>query len=332
MENGKRFWGYLRNHIKWYLLIMLNGLLMAVMMLLNGIVYEEVCYGFLLCVVVLIVVAAADYYVYDKTCRKLSVLRHSVTLSLQGLPETTDPAEQIYQELLQILSRNRMWLENEARERERDRTEYYTMWVHQIKTPIASMRLHLDGEDSGRSRRLRSELLRIEQYVEMVLTYFRIGSDSSDYVFRTVSLGKVLRESVRKFRGDFIMKKLRLEYAASDITVISDEKWLSFVVEQILSNALKYTNEGAVTISLEEPGTLCISDTGIGIAPEDLPRIFEKGYTGGNGHENKRSSGLGLYLCRQICDRLGLAISIESEVESGTTVRLDLDQRRMTWK
>ncbi len=210
--------------------------------------------------------------------------------------------------------------------------DYYGMWVHQIKTPIASMRLHLDGEDSGRSRRLRSELLRIEQYVEMVLTYFRIGSDSSDYVFRTVSLGKVLRESVRKFRGDFIMKKLRLEYAASDITVISDEKWLSFVVEQILSNALKYTNEGAVTISLEKPGTLCISDTGIGIAPEDLPRIFEKGYTGGNGHENKSSSGLGLYLCRQICDRMGIAISIESEVESGTTVRLDLDQRRMTWK
>ena len=111
-----------------------------------------------------------------------------------------------------------------------------------------------------------------------------------------------------------------------DCTVVSDEKWLSFVVGQILSNALKYTNEGSVTISVEEPKTLCISDTGIGIASEDIPRIFEKGYTGSNGRKDKRASGLGLYLCKQICHQLGVGISVVSKVEAGTTVRIDLSQ------
>ncbi len=320
MENGKRFWGYLRNHIKWYLLIMLNGLLMAVMMLLNGIVYEEVCYGFLLCVVVLIVVAAADYYVYDKTCRKLSVLRHSVTLSLQGLPETTDPAEQIYQELLQILSRNRMWLENEARERERDRTEYYTMWVHQIKTPIAALKLLLEEMEEGELREEMSrELFRIRQYAEMALQYMRLESETTDFVLRRVRPDDVIREAVRKYAGQFIHKKLGLHYEPVETTVLTDEKWLGFVVEQLLSNAVKYTQKGSVSIYMET-GRLVIADTGIGIRQEDLPRVCEKGYTGYNGHADKRSTGIGLYLCSRILKKLGHTLTITSEEGVGTRV------------
>lgn len=328
----KNFRAYFYENIRWLAVILFIALVMTATMLLNRIPLYEIGYGMLLCAFVTVVAILVGYGRHRDSFRQLEQMQENIAAIPCDMKTPEYMYERQYQECIRAIAREKDRLQKEMRSRQQDLAEYYSMWVHQIKTPIASMRLHLDREDSGRSRRLRSELLRIEQYVEMVLTYFRIGSDSSDYVFRTVSLDKVLRESVRKFRGDFIMKKLRLEYAASDITVISDEKWLSFVVEQILSNALKYTNEGAVTISLEEPGTLCISDTGIGIAPEDLPRIFEKGYTGGNGHENKRASGLGLYLCRQICDRLGLAISIESEVESGTTVRLDLDQRRMTWK
>lgn len=328
----KNFRAYFAENIRWLAVIVFIALVMTGTMLLNGIPFYEIGYGMLLCGFVAAAAVLVGYGRHRESFRQLEQMQANIAAIPCDMKAPEYMYEKQYQECIRAVAQEKDRLQREMMSRQQDLSEYYSMWVHQIKTPIASMRLHLDGEDSGRSRRLRSELLRIEQYVEMVLTYFRIGSDSSDYVFRTVSLDKVLRESVRKFRGDFIMKKLRLEYAASDITVVSDEKWLSFVVEQILSNALKYTNEGAVTISLEKPGTLCISDTGIGIAPEDLPRIFEKGYTGGNGHENKRASGLGLYLCRQICDRLGLAISIESEVESGTTVRLDLDQRRMTWK
>lgn len=203
--------------------------------------------------------------------------------------------------------------------------DYFTVWVHQIKTPIASMRLHLEKEDSKLARRLMSDLLHVEQYVEMVLTYIRMESDSSDYVFRQIYLDKVIRENIRKLRGDFILKKLNLKYDSIEGTIVSDEKWFSFVIEQILSNALKYTNEGSVEITLENPKTLCISDTGIGISSEDVPRIFEKGYTGGNGRVDKRASGLGLYLCKQICNRLGFAISVSSVEERGTTVRINLN-------
>ena len=160
--------------------------------------------------------------------------------------------------------------------------------------------------------------------MEMVLTYLKMGSESTDYVFREVSLDKMIREAIRKFRGDFIIKKLRLVYEPVEKTVVSDEKWLSFVVEQILSNALKYTKKGSVRIYMESPETLCIADTGIGIAPEDIPRIFEKGFTGGNGRGDKRASGIGLYLCREICRRLGHRIAISSVVDEGTTVRIDL--------
>lgn len=334
---------YLREHAGMLLMQFLFVCVFAVVFYLYHLPLAAVMYPALICFCLGGLFAGRAVRTAYRKHRELARLQAmQETQELPALPALLENAvcdrvlagtvERDYQQLISSLCRKMQAREDEMAAAYREMLDYFTMWVHQIKTPIASMRLHLDGEDSGRVRRLRSELLRIEQYVEMVLTYFKIGSDSSDYVFHTVSLDKVLRESIRKFRGDFIMKKLRLEYTAIDDTIVSDEKWLSFVVEQILSNALKYTDEGAVTISLEEPKTLCISDTGIGIAPEDLPQIFEKGYTGSNGHVNKQASGLGLYLCRRICDRLGIAISIVSEVEKGTTVRLDLDQRRTVWK
>lgn len=111
--------------------------------------------------------------------------------------------------------------------------------------------------------------------------------------------------------------------------VLTDEKWLSFVIEQLLSNALKYTPSGSITITLEDPLTLCIRDTGIGIAPEDLPRVFEKSYTGYNGRSDKKASGIGLYLCKRICHNLGHTITIESSLDTGTTVRIFLEHESL---
>ncbi|MDE7416792.1 MAG: sensor histidine kinase [Lachnospiraceae bacterium] len=324
---------YLREHLDVILMELLFVCVFAVVFYLYHLPLAAVMYPAFICFL------AGCLFMVRSIC--VAYRKHKELTRLQSLPGNVmlgmvvggiKTQERDYQQLICKMCQEMQLREDEITDAYREMTDYFTTWVHQIKTPIASMRLQLDAEDSNLSRRLRSELLRIEQYVEMVLTYFKMGADSSDYVFRTVSLDKVLRESIRKFRGDFIMKRLGLVYVPTDEMIVSDEKWLSFVVEQILSNALKYTNEGAVTISLEEPKVLCISDTGIGIAPEDIPRIFEKGYTGGNGHENKRASGLGLYLCRQICDRLGIAISIVSEVEKGTTVRLDLNQRQTSLK
>lgn len=174
-------------------------------------------------------------------------------------------------------------------------------------------------------RRLE-QLQSVEQYVEMVLGYLRLESPSSDYVIRNYALDDIVRQAVRKYASQFIRRKLRLEYTPLNVSVITDEKWLLFVIEQVLSNALKYTRSGSVSVTLEAPKTLCIRDTGIGIAPEDLPRVFEKGFTGSNGRTDKRATGIGLYLCRRILEKLGHTIAITSEVGVGTTVRIGLAQ------
>lgn len=230
----------------------------------------------------------------------------------------------VYREMVrQLLLEQRRW-QDIMRIRHQDTVDYYTTWVHQIKTPIAAMGLVLQQEDTEDSRRLSEELQRIEQYVDMVLTYLRLGSRETDYVFAQVDLDKLLRGCIRKYAGQFIRRHLALDYQNINCQVLTDEKWLAFVVEQVLSNALKYTREGSVSIYLESPCTLCIRDTGIGIAPEDLPRIFEKGYTGYNGRSEKKATGLGLYLCRQICDRLKSTIAAESVPGEGTVIRIGL--------
>ena len=261
-------------------------------------------------------------------CQELSLMQHHPADLPDELPAAQSPQEQAYQALLLALHADRQKLKSNMNARYHDMTEYYTVWAHQIKTPIAAIRLALQNEDTPLSRRLTGEVGRVEQYVQMALTYLRLGSDSSDYVIRSCALDDIVRPAVRRFAGEFIQRKIQLNYQMLNYTVITDEKWLGFVVEQVLSNALKYTPQGSVSIYMEPEGVLCIRDTGIGIAPEDLPRVFEKGYTGYNGRSHRKASGLGLYLCREILTRLGHSVSAESQVDHGTTIRIDLRQHK----
>ena len=261
-------------------------------------------------------------------CQELSLMQHHPADLPDELPAAQSPQEQAYQALLLALHADRQKLKSNMNARYHDMTEYYTVWAHQIKTPIAAIRLALQNEDTPLSRRLTGEVGRVEQYVQMALTYLHLGSDSSDYVIRSCALDDIVRPAVRRFAGEFIQRKIQLNYQMLNYTVITDEKWLGFVVEQVLSNALKYTPQGSVSIYMEPEGVLCIRDTGIGIAPEDLPRVFEKGYTGYNGRSHRKASGLGLYLCREILTRLGHSVSAESQVDHGTTIRIDLRQHK----
>ena len=261
-------------------------------------------------------------------CQELSLMQHHPADLPDELPAAQSPQEQAYQALLLALHADRQKLKSNMNARYHDMTEYYTVWAHQIKTPIAAIRLALQNEDTPLSRRLTGEVGRVEQYVQMALTYLRLGSDSSDYVIRSCALDDIVRPAVRRFAVEFIQRKIQLNYQMLNYTVITDEKWLGFVVEQVLSNALKYTPQGSVSIYMEPEGVLCIRDTGIGIAPEDLPRVFEKGYTGYNGRSHRKASGLGLYLCREILTRLGHSVSAESQVDHGTTIRIDLRQHK----
>ena len=245
--------------------------------------------------------------------------------------------EALYRSMIAKMRQEKEELIFEDQKRYTEMIDYYGMWAHQIKTPIAAMRLLLqsgmDREENEENqklfRQLQMELFKTEQYVEMVLSYLKIGDIAKDMVLERCDLGKVVRQAVKKYSRLFILQKLSLEMGEIAEIVLTDEKWLSFVVEQILSNALKYTKSGSVSIYLEQEGVLVIKDTGIGISAEDLPRIMEKGYTGYNGRIDKRSTGIGLYLCKKVMDKLHHQLRIDSEDGKGTKVVLDLRRTQL---
>lgn len=319
------FFSYLYHRRKVLLLLFFFLFLFAVSFWLYRLPVEAVAYPALICAAIGLAVLILGSLRASRKHRLLVRLADSLTELPRSLPEPRTQDDEDYQLLVGALCEEQRRLKSTMELRYADMIDYYTVWAHQIKTPIASMRLTLQEEDSEFSRRAGEDLLRIEQYVEMVLCYLRLDSDSTDYVFREQELDPILRQAVRRLSGQFIRRRMHLQYEPLGVRVLTDEKWLLFVVEQVLKNALKYTPAGGtITIELEEPKTLCIRDTGIGIAPEDLPRIFEKGYTGVNGRADKKASGLGLYLCRRICRALGHTIRANSSPDSGTVIRIDL--------
>ena len=319
---------YLRAQRRGMLFLGFCCLIFTVSFALYGLPLGAVLYPAALCAAAGGIILLLSLRKSRAVCQELSLMQHHPADLPDELPAAQSPQEQAYQALLLALHTDRQKLKSDMNARYHDMTEYYTVWAHQIKTPIAAIRLALQNEDTPLSRRLTGEVGRVEQYVQMALTYLRLGSDSSDYVIRSCALDNIVRPAVRRFAGEFIQRKIQLNYQMLNYTVITDEKWLGFVVEQVLSNALKYTPQGSVSIYMEPEGVLCIRDTGIGIAPEDLPRVFEKGYTGYNGRSHRKASGLGLYLCREILTRLGHSVSAESQVDHGTTIRIDLRQHK----
>ena len=280
-------------------------------------------YTALLCTALALAVALADLRRFALRHRQLSDALKSICVSDEQLPPPGDLIGEDYTRLIRALGEEKTRAAGAMDLRRREMEDYFTLWAHQIKTPIAAMRLLLQTRPENSAGELSQELFRVEQYVEMVLNYLRLDSDSTDFVFKTCDLDGIIRQCVRKYAKQFIRKKISLEYEGTDVQVLTDEKWLCFVIEQLLSNALKYTNVGSIRIYTQGE-TLVIEDTGIGIAPEDLPRVFEKGYTGYNGRTDKKATGIGLYLCKRILQKLGNEISISSVVGQGTRVSIDL--------
>lgn len=264
-----------------------------------------------------------------KRHRDLRGILGEISDSLEHLPTAAKPLEEDYQALLQALFSAKAALEQTNNQRYEDLLDYYTLWVHQVKTPLSAMQLILQEEDTPEFLELRSELFKIQQYIEMVLCYLRLDSRSTDFVFHRCEVDDIIREAVRTYAGQLVRRKVKLDYEPVHMTVLTDGKWLEFVIEQLISNALKYAPSGIITIRAEAGMALVISDNGIGIAPEDLPRIFEHGFTGFNGRSGKRSTGLGLYLCKRIMERLGHTMEISSTPGQGTRIVLYLDRRKL---
>ena len=291
---------------------------------LYGLPGEAIAYLLCLCCIGTSFWAVLSFVRFWRKHKILRKMEEAIFVTAEDLPETTTLIEEDYQHLIQRLVRENRQRQAAADSMLEDLTSYYTLWVHQIKTPIAAMDLLLQaGPD--RATEMEIELQKIAQYVDMVLQYLRLDSTAKDLVLQRCQLDAVVRQTVRKYAKLFILKKIQLVFQETKWEVLSDEKWLCFLLEQLLSNALKYTPEGGeISIFLDGVTNLVIADTGIGIAPEDLPRVFEKGFTGNNGRMDKKATGIGLYLCRRVTNLLGHTISIASEPGVGTQVRLGL--------
>lgn len=307
-----------------------------VMLFLYNVPLDAVQYIVLLMILWGVFCGAIGFFRYRKRHEALLKVERSHGKCLDDLPQPEGMLEDDYQRIVRLSDNLIRDMESTARISKREMEDYYGMWIHQIKTPIAAMHVLLQSYENGDvvdqilTKNIKMELFKIEQYVEMVLTYLRVEDMSSDLSLKTYNLDDIVKHAVRKYSQPFILKKIKLNYTTIDIQVLTDKKWLLFVIEQILSNALKYTKSmGSIAIYMEETKQgkcLVIEDTGIGIQPEDLPRVFEKGFTGYNGRTDKKSTGIGLYLCKVVMDRLRHSIWIESEVDQGTKVFLCLSR------
>ena len=317
---------YLKRQYKLLLLLAGAVCVFAAVFALYDLPLEAVAYAGVLCLTLGLVLFAVGYSRFLRRHRELQQLLRRAGEKALPLPSARGLLEEDYQALLREVCQDRARLAAENENRLRELTDYYSLWAHQIKTPIAAMDLLLQEDGSPHRGELEMELLKIGQYVEMVLSYLRLDSDSTDYVLREYPLDDILRQAVRKFAKMFILKKITLDFQETGKTVLTDEKWLLFVVEQVLSNALKYTPAGGTIRIYGDGATVVIADNGIGIREEDQARVFEKGFTGYNGRADKKSTGIGLYLCRQVMDRLNHSISLTSRPGQGTLVRLDLSR------
>ena len=323
--------------IRKVLIIIFTGIVVifGILFYLYDIPFDAIIYGCELSFVWSAVCLFIDFYKYYKRHKLLHINREQFFDDAEQLPEYMDIIEYDYQELAKKLYQAKQELISKNRIAKKELLDYYGMWVHQIKTPIAALDIllqntermlyQLDEKEMMQKAisvsDMKMELFKIEQYVEMALNYLRVEDISSDLVFKKQELDDMVCQVIRKYAKIFISKKIKMDFKPTKACIVTDEKWFIFVLEQLISNALKYTKKGQISIYMKEK-SLVIEDTGIGIPAEDLPRIFEKGFTGYNGRENKKSTGIGLYLCKNIMDKLQWNITADSEVGRGTKIYL----------
>lgn len=317
---------YFKMRVKGIILLGLFCITFALVFSLYNLLVEPIVYASALCACIGIIFLIIDFIRLYNRHKLLQDLKSSITLSLDKLPEPKDIIEENYRDLITTLYSNNIQIAHSADMSRSNLIDYYTLWAHQIKIPISAMGLILQSEESELNSELSMELFKIQQYVEFVLQYLRLESMSSDLVLKKYSLDDIVKQAVRKYARMFVRKKIKLDFEELSCEVLTDEKWLVFVIEQILSNALKYIKEGTISIYMDNfsEKTLVIEDTGIGIREEDLNRIGERGFTGYNGRWDKKSTGLGLYLCKQILSKLSHSIAIESRIDEGTKVMINL--------
>lgn len=321
---------YLKEKKKRIALDLLFFLIFLTCFYLSDVQVDAIWYPSVLCFFFLLCYAAYDYWKFRNKHIMLEKMQKHVSETLENLPLETGLLEQDYQSLLKILFMHQQRENNKRKNENRENREYMTLWAHQIKTPITAMELilqefPLEETTVEYTKELSDKLFEIEQYVDSSLQYMRLDTMTSDLVLAENDVFSMVKQAVRYFSRTFIRKGIGLAMEETSVKVITDEKWVVFVLKQILSNALKYTKKGKISIYMapQREKVLVIEDTGIGIAEEELPRIMERGFTGYNGRMEKKATGIGLYLSYTIMEKLGHTIRIHSVVGEGTCVEID---------
>ena len=311
---------HIRSRLPFYLLVIFN----EIILLLFAFLFEEAAdvlyYSLTILTFVTIIMVAWDLF-RSYQSYKLAYLYEEIT--------PLSPLEFYLAQTLENARENQMNQTEEECKRYTDLMDYYTLWVHQIKTPIAASQLLVqDVTDRNIKSLLEQEIFKIDAYTHLVLQYLRLENFHDDLQLKQVALEHLVKEVVRKYSLFFIQKGLTINLDDLDVKVISDEKWLLVIIEQVLSNSLKYTKSGGIEVYFKD-NTLYLKDSGIGIKDSDILRVFERGFSGYNGRLTQQSSGLGLYLSKKIADQLGHDISISSQVGQGTTVSIHFQKKKL---
>lgn len=287
--------------------------------------WEPILYTAFLVILLTIPFALWDCHRSYLKHRRLQKALNTTFPIMPDLPEADSLLDENYQCLLQQILQ--MWQDERAIQKKADaeRDDYYTLWTHQIKSPIYSMDLMLQTGDMTAGK-WKLELVKISQYVDMALKYLQLENRYSDLCLEHIELLPIIQDIIKKYSSMFIAKKLKVELFDLKGTILTDKKWFSFIIEQVISNAVKYTDRGSISVYQPSPLQVCVCDTGIGISAEDLPRLFEKGYTGFNGRVHEKSTGCGLYMCRKVSNLLGCTLSVSSQLNKGTTVTINLPE------
>lgn len=324
------FLRFLKDRLKIMLAFLLFIVIFYVVYFLYQVWIDPFYYGLVLVLAAGLAFGSFDFRSYYKKHRAHEQLLVHATEDLDGLPEPGSLTEEDCQRLIHVLFDNRKKLISEYDGKKAEMNDYYTLWAHQIKTPISAMHLLLEAEDGGMETvELEQELFKIEQYARMVLQYLRLESISSDLILKEYAIHRLIKQTVKKHAVLFIHRKITVNIEGEDFSAVTDEKWLSFVLEQLLSNALKYTHKGSITVRTQAAPLkkLIVEDTGIGIRTEDIPRIFDRGFTGYNGRMDQKSTGIGLYLCRKVLSHLSCTISVTSQVGKGSKFTITFPQK-----
>ena len=209
-----------------------------------------------------------------------------------------------------------------------DYKEYIELWIHEIKIPIATSKMVIENNKNAITKSIDEELDKVENYIEQALFYARSNTVEKDYYIRKVVLKEIVNESIKKNKISLIQEKISIDIHDLEIEVNTDNKWIVFILNQIIQNSIKYRKKENSVIEIyanqgKENVILYIKDNGIGIKQGEITRVFEKGFTGTNGRlSNKKSTGIGLYLCKKLCNKLGIGIELNSVQNEGTEVKL----------